>query len=134
MPTIATSINSNIFGPLWTRRSPGAVAVLYGAALGPARSTMPLTDDVYLFGNDYADDALFDAGFSKISIHQRLCLLLDCLACNGGTALPTKSYRVGLLPRYGVQGTSSVEITRSSMDARSLHDGGGRDEYVYMNV
>ena len=39
------------------------------------------------------------------------------LACNSGTVLPTKSYYVGISLRCGVQGTVSVDITRSSMDA-----------------
>ena len=39
------------------------------------------------------------------------------LARNNGTAVPTKSYHLGLSLRYRVQGTASVDITRSSMDA-----------------
>ena len=80
------------------------------------------TDYVYLFGNDDDGDALFNAAFSNISIHRRLRLLLDPAtneqsSVQRGTALITKSCRVGLSLRYAVQGTAAVDITRSSMDA-----------------
>ena len=39
------------------------------------------------------------------------------LACNCGTAFPTKSYRVVLSIQYNVQGVPIVDITRSLMDA-----------------
>lgn len=46
-------------------------------------AAMPPTDDVHLFGNDDAGDALFEASLSKISLHRRLRLLLDTATNQG---------------------------------------------------
>ena len=54
------------------------------------------------------------------------------LACNGGSTLPTKSYRVGLSQRFGVEGTASEDATRSSKDAPFMM--ARYAEYVCMNV
>ena len=67
------------------------------------------TDDVHLFGNDDAGDALFDAAFSKLSIHRRLRQLLDP-ATNGdqkssveAALLPTQQSNVTWDYHYGTQ-------------------------------
>lgn len=67
---------------------------------------------------------MFTMVMQSCFLQRRLRLLLDPdtiegqqSSWNDGTALPTKSYHVGLLLRYNVRGTATVDFTCSSTDA-----------------